>query len=116
MPEMTARGTLGRLAREPLAHFAALGLVLFALYRSVRRDGGPAAHPGRIEIGPAELDRLEATWRGAWKREPSRDELAELVRDYVDEEVLFREASALHLERDDPAVRRRLVEKLAVMK
>jgi peptidyl-prolyl cis-trans isomerase C len=113
---MTARGTLGRLLREPLAHFAALGLVLFALYHLVRPTAGARGEASRIEVGQAELDRLEGAWKRSWKRAPSRDELAELVRDYVDEEVLFREASALHLERDDPAVRRRLIEKLAVMK
>src|SRR6185369_8211942 len=32
-----------------------------------------------------------------------------------DEEILFRQALALHLDRDDPAVRRRLIEKMTVM-
>jgi peptidyl-prolyl cis-trans isomerase C len=38
-----------------------------------------------------------------------------MVLDHVDQEVLYREALLRHLDRDDPAVRRRLVEKVTVM-
>jgi hypothetical protein len=92
-----------------------LGALLFAAYRLLR----PAVAPEvarRIDVDPALLDRLGEGFRRAWKRDPTRDELAEMVLDHADDEVLYREALALGLDRDDPAVRRRLIEKLTVMR
>jgi len=109
-----------RAAREPLLHFAILGALLFAVYALARgrRHGDGAAAPGArpaIEVGAATIDRLADSFRRAWKREPTRDELAEMTLDYVDDEILYREALAQGLDRDDPAVRRRMIEKMTVM-
>jgi peptidyl-prolyl cis-trans isomerase C len=87
--------------------------LLFAGYRAVR-PAAPA--PGRIEVDAPLVDRLADSFRRAWQREPGRDELAEMVLDHIDDEVLYREALAEGLDRDDPAVRRRLIEKITVMR
>ena len=49
-----------------------------------------------------------------WQRPPTREELEGLIRDRVREEVYYREAIAMGLDRDDPVIRRRLQQKLAV--
>jgi len=105
---------LARVAREPLVHFAALGALLFVAYHLLHVRSGTQAGR-RIDVDQVLLDRLDDSFRRAWKREPTRDELAEMVLDHVDEEVLYREALARHLDENDPAVRRRLVEKVTVM-
>src|SRR5581483_1186677 len=119
-----APSRLRRAAREPLLHFALLGAALFALYGALhggRRGGAADDRAGAggdrpvVTVDAATLDRLTSTFRHAWKREPERDELAEMTLDFVDEDILFRQALALHLDRDDPAVRRRLIEKMTVM-
>jgi hypothetical protein len=99
-----------RLVREPLVHFAALGAVIFLIYAVIHRV--PAAD--RVVVDQALALHLADSFRRAWLREPTRDELAEMVLDHINDEVLYREALARHLDRDDPAVRRRLIEKLTV--
>ena len=47
-----------------------------------------------------------------WQRPPTRDELEGLIRDRVREEVYYREALAMGLDRDDTIIRRRLQQKL----
>jgi hypothetical protein len=111
------------VAREPLVHFALLGAALFAVYALVGHRGQRGAGEAsvlpisrRIDIDRALLERLGEGFRRAWKREPTREELAEMVLDHVNEEMLYREAQRLRLDRDDPAVRRRMIEKVTVMK
>ena len=47
-----------------------------------------------------------------WQRPPTREELEGLIRDRVREEVYYREAMAMGLDRDDPIIRRRLQQKM----
>jgi hypothetical protein len=55
---------------------------------------------------------LAETFSRLWNRPPSQEELEDLVREYVREEVLAREALALGLDDDDTIVRRRLAQKM----
>ena len=55
---------------------------------------------------------LAETFTRLWNRPPTQEELDGLVRDYIREEVMYREALALGLDRDDTIVRRRLQQKL----
>ena len=45
-------------------------------------------------------------------REPGREELTGHIENFVDRELLFRSALELGLDRDDPIVRRRLIQKM----
>jgi hypothetical protein len=116
-------GVLARLLREPLVHFLALGGLLFAVHAAVQRqrEGSAPAPPagpayGRvITVGEPELASLRATFRRSWKREPDREQLGDLVSEFIADEVLFREGSARGLDRDDATVRARVVEKMRVL-
>jgi peptidyl-prolyl cis-trans isomerase C len=96
----------------PLAVFLLLGLGVFALDRW-RDDGGAAAQT--IEVTPEQLAGIQARWSAQWDRPPTEQELAGLVDDAVKEEVLYREALRLGLDRDDTIVRRRLAQKMTFM-
>jgi hypothetical protein len=99
-----------RLLREPLLHFAALGAALFALFDCA--GGERPRAPEQVVVGASEVERLAEGFARTWQRPATPDELAALVRDHVDEEILYREALALGLERDDTIVRRRLRQKM----
>ncbi len=111
--------SLEKIAREPLTHFLLLGGLLFAVYALVHGSGrGGAAAPPRervVRLTAAELDTLRSGYAAAYKREPTRAELADLAQNYLSEEVLYREGAALGLDADDEVVRRRLIEKMTVL-
>src|SRR5262249_22286989 len=58
------------------------------------------------------LEHLTVSFTRTWQRSPTAQELAGLIEDYIREEVLYREAMAMGLDRDDTIVRRRLRQKL----
>ncbi len=96
-----------RVLSEPLVHFAVLGLVFFALHAALA--------PGRGEALAVDGERVRATELALARRlghDPTPAEIAAALRIELDEQRLYREALALGLERDDPIVRRRLIQKL----
>jgi len=99
-----------RLLREPLFHFLIIGSLLFALYRVV---SGPTPTPvNSIVITPERVTQLAGGFEAVRKRPPTDNELRALVDSFVREEVYYREALALGLERDDTIIRRRLRQKM----
>jgi peptidyl-prolyl cis-trans isomerase C len=93
--------------REPLIHFALLGVALFGLFRLV------APPPSNTIVVSAEtVERLRTQQARRLGREPEPAELDAAIRTWADGEVLYREAIALGLDRGDPIVRRRLVQKM----
>jgi hypothetical protein len=99
------------LLREPLVHFLLLGAALFVLDAWLRPAAGPAANT-EIVVGEARIRNLAQTFQRTWKRPPTKLKLDGLVESHVREEVLYREALALGLDRDDAIIRRRLQQKM----
>jgi parvulin-like peptidyl-prolyl isomerase len=102
---------LKSLAREPLVHFLLLGAALFLLDAWLRPAAAPAA-ASEIVVSEARIRNLAQNFRRTWQRPPTRQELDGLVEAHVREEVLYREALALGLDRDDAIIRRRLQQKM----
>lgn len=99
------------LLREPLVHFFAVGVILFAGY-SLLTGGADSGADRLIQVTETEVQWLASTWQSRWQRPPTEDELRGLVDAYIREEVLYREALSVGLDRDDQVIRRRLVQKL----
>ena len=98
--------SIKRLLREPLLHFLLIGAGLFLLFE-VSQEQIPDA-PDRIVVSPGQLQQLQAQFKRTWMREPGQQELDGLIQGYVREEVYYREALALGLDRNDPQVRQRM--------
>ncbi len=99
-----------KLLREPLVHFLALGAVLFGI--GILRGDAAGPTSDRIEITPGMTERLLEGFRRTWQRPPTEDEFRGLMEDYLKEEVLYREALAMGLDRNDQIIRRRMRQKL----
>jgi len=95
-----------RLLREPLVHFAVIGGVLFAVYAAMNGASEPPADV--ISIAPGRIDQLIEEYESVWMRKPSEIELDALIEEDIREEVYYREAVALGLDRNDTIVRRRM--------
>jgi hypothetical protein len=100
-----------RLVREPLVHFLVLGGLLFGAYYFLNGET-PNSDSNRIVVDVAQVASIVATFQRTWLRPPTQEELGRLVEDRIKEEILYREALALGLDRDDLVIRRRLRQKM----
>jgi hypothetical protein len=99
--------------REPLLHFIMLGAVLFAVDH-VR--AGRAEDPHTITVDASVDQRAREVFRQQHGRDPDADELQSLRRrEWLDDEVLYREGIAMQLDKGDPAIRDRVIFKVRSM-
>jgi hypothetical protein len=82
---------------------------LFALYAIFNQADQPSLQ--RIEVTAGDIQHLQTAWERQWRRPPTATELQGLIEVHIREEVLYREALAMGLDRDDTIVRRRLAQK-----
>jgi hypothetical protein len=101
-----------RLSREPLLQFLVLGLLLFGGYRALHRNADQAENLRRIELTADDLRQIRIAWLAQGRPTLSADEMQQLVDARVREEILYREALALGLDKDDAIVRRRMAQKM----
>jgi peptidyl-prolyl cis-trans isomerase C len=99
-----------RWLKDPLFHFLLIGAGLFILYGWQADDD--ATRPDQIVFSEAKIDRLINLWERKWQRLPSQQELQALVEQQIREEVLYREALAMGLDKGDMVVRRRMAQKM----
>ena len=111
MQSTNLRSRFGTALREPVIHFLLLGAALYALYGLVG-PSAPDESADRITVTAGEIDWLTSSWEKRWNRPPTPAERAGLIEEYVRESILYREALAMGLDRDDTIIRRRLAQKL----
>lgn len=100
-----------KFVREPILHFLLLGGLVFGLH-SLRNRGERNTSLPRIEIGATVIENLRAGYEKQFGKAPGEEELRDLVTAHLREEVYYREALSLGLDRDDTIVRRRLAQKM----
>ncbi|MEM6992399.1 MAG: peptidylprolyl isomerase [Myxococcota bacterium] len=107
---MPRTGSDGRSwLREPLLHFVVLGGLLFGVVQW-RQGDDPDANT--IVVDADERARLSARFEEKQGRPPTDEEARRLVDAWVDAQLLYREGLSLGLDRGDPVIRRRIVEKM----
>ena len=108
----TNAGALKRFLREPLLHFLVLGALLFALYGYFNRGRGGVEQSKQIVLSLDDLREMDVYFESQWHRQPTPQEFAAMVEDKVREDVLYREALAMGLDKDDTIVKRRMAQKM----
>jgi hypothetical protein len=68
--------------------------------------------PDEIVVGAGQIERMSQAWRKTRMRPPTQLELEGLIRDYIKEEIYYREAMALGLDQDNAVIRRHLRQKM----
>ena len=101
-----------RLLREPLIHFLLLGAALFAAYHYLQPARSAAPSAQEIQLSVDELSQLAVLFQSQWRRDPTPDEFGRLVEQKVQSEVLYREALAMGLDKNDEIVKRRMAQKM----
>ena len=101
-----------RWLREPLVHFLLLGAALFAIYAFVNRGPASTAPSRQITLTLDDLRQLQIAFAATWQRPPTPEEMVGLLENRIREEILYREALAMGLDKDDTIVRRRMAQKM----
>ena len=99
-----------KILREPLLHFLLLGGIIFLVFFML--NPGEYNASNQIRVTQGDIDRFKQVFQKQWQRQPTEEELQGLIRGHLKEEVLYREALAMGLEKDDTIVRRRLAQKV----
>lgn len=113
---MSVRKRCSGWLRAPALHFAAIGAALFALASALR----PAPDATPIERAPivvsgAQVEQLVESYERSSGLRASPLDARALVERQIDDEVLFREARAHGLDREDRGVQWRLIEKMTFL-
>jgi peptidyl-prolyl cis-trans isomerase C len=111
-PRHPFRSAAIRWLSEPLLHFLLLGAVLFGAYRFFEPRVTMPEASTQISLTPDELLQLILVFQAQWQRPPTQSEFSRLVESKVQEEVLYREAVAMGLDKDDTIVKRRMTQKM----
>jgi len=96
-----------RWLREPLLHFVLLGTAVFAIYAVIK---DPALDP--LTDAGAPVEQLVRDWQARTGAPPTDAERARLIREWLEEEALYRRALELGLDQTDTVVRRRLIQRM----
>lgn len=108
---MNLKATAQRLLREPLAHFLLAGALVFVLLSGRAPDLGER----RIVVDEKVVAALVSRFQDSFRRLPTKDETDGLIRDWVQDQVYYREALSLGLDEGDEVVVRRMRRKLEAM-
>ncbi len=101
---------MSKILREPLLHFLLIGAALFVVF-GVVNDNLLVDADNRVVISAGRIAQLENIFTKTWQRPPTTDELEGLIDDFILEEIYYRQAVAMGIDRDDTVIRRRLRQK-----
>ena len=91
--------------------FFIIGLILYLI------DIGLNSYDDKeIYISDQEIVSLVSAWKSQVGRNPNDDEIARIINNLIDEEILYREALILGLDKEDRIIKRRLAQKITFLK
>ena len=91
--------------------FFIIGLTLYLI------DIGSNSYDKKeIYISDQEIISLVNAWKSQVGRNPNDDEIARIINNLVEEEILYREALKLGLDKEDRIIKRRLAQKISFLK
>jgi len=105
-------GHVRRWLHEPLLHFLVIGAALFAAYAALNRNSGDQKDRRRIVLTENDLSQMTIATLAQGRPAPTIEQMRSLLEAKIREEVLYREALAMGLDKDDVIVKRRMLQKM----
>jgi len=108
---MSKFNSIKNLFKEPLIQFLLIGAAIYGMFLFM---GEPTEEEQdrQIVITEDHVNSLAIGFGKRWNRPPTNEELLGLVREYISETLLYREALSMGLDKDDHVIRRRMAQKL----
>ena len=91
--------------------FFVVGICLYLVDTAMSAD-----EDKNIFVSDQEILSLISAWKSQVGRDPTDDELARIINNLIDEEILYREALLLGLDQEDTIIKRRLAQKISFLK
>jgi parvulin-like peptidyl-prolyl isomerase len=101
--------TIKRLLSEPLVQFLILGLLLFLLTSYIRQQRNKQSR--EIIVNNERIGMMVMNYRTQTGELPNKQQLDAMIDNYIREEISYREAKKMGLDKDDEIIRRRLSQK-----
>ena len=92
--------------------FFVLGLIIYLADITMSLD----EESKDIYISDQELNSLFSAWNSQVGRPPNEEEAINIINDFIEEEILYREAMSLGLDQNDRIIKRRLAQKISFLK
>ena len=102
---------LTRLLAEPLLQFLLIGACIYGAYALFGASAESDAE-STVLVDANRIRGFAAQWKARWNRPPTREELDGIINAYVREEILYRQAVSMGLDKDDTVTRRRMAQRL----
>ena len=102
-----------KILKEPLLHFLLLALLMYGITSFVNNKTDPS---NKIVINNAIVGRLVTKYMVQTGTPPNKAQLEALINAEIKEEIEYREAMRMGLDKDDEIIRRRLSQKLKFLK
>jgi|TARA_A100001015_G_scaffold261617_1_gene307253 peptidyl-prolyl cis-trans isomerase C len=91
--------------------FFVIGIILYLIDITFNSD-----NEKEIFISDQEIISLVSAWRSQVGRNPNDDEITRIINNLVEEEILYREALKLGLDKEDRIIKRRLAQKISFLR
>ncbi len=91
--------------------FFTVGLILYLIDLALNSYDNKDIH-----ISDQEITSLISAWKSQIGRNPNEDEIARIINNLVEEEILYREAINLGLDKEDRIIKRRMAQKISFLK
>ena len=97
--------------KQRLFIFLILGIVILFVDLFSNKE-----NENNITIFESEINSLIGTWVNQVGREPTLQEIDGIIKQLLDEEILYREAIKLGLDKNDIIIKRRLAQKIGFLR
>lgn len=101
--------------KHPLVRILFFGLLLAITLLLIYGPRQPELEDRKIVISDAELAHMIAGWQRTWKRMPTREELNGVLKSYIRDEVVYREALNQGLDENNATVKRALITQMDML-
>ena len=102
--------TLKKITQEPLVHFIFLGFLIFVV-NGFFNSGQYINEDAKIVIDDNDINRLITQYKQVWNETPDQSTIQKLIEQYIESEIIYREALAMNLDHNDEIIKRRLKQK-----
>ena len=105
--------TLKKIIKEPIILFFLMGTLIYILY-TLTADFIDKKNR-KIFVSKAQIGLLEESFSKTWNRNPTENEFSAQIENHIMDEIFFKEAVAMGLDKTDLAVKRRLRQIMEIM-